>query len=392
MKTILVIAWYDLRRVLREKESLFWLFVGPVIFTVFFGLLMKPQPERRPSLTIVNQDATDDVVRRVSPMLEQDGITVRTADAVVAARLTMVVPPGAWQAMQKGLGVEFVLHAGRDETSGERSMRFKFQKAITRLYFGVDRGPAPTSPAEISSGAAQGSPAAISSGAAAGQPAAAVFASSAEGPLVIREAEIGVQKQEVTAGFQRSVPSYLVMFVFLNLLVSGAGIAEDRASGRLRRMAMAPVSRRAIVLGKLLGRFAIGWIQIIYMLGFGAIVGIRWADHPWVFFAFLSLFALASASLGILLGTLFDDPDKCASIAVWVAILLSPLGGLWWPIEVVGPVMRQVANLVPTGWAMQGVNAMLAFGAGAVDVAPYAFGFLALFAISFPLAARRLKF
>ena len=74
------------------------------------------------------------------------------------------------------------------------------------------------------------------------------------------------------------------MFVFLNLLVSGAGIAEDRASGRLRRMAIAPVSRREIVLGKLLGRFAIGWIQIVYMLGFGLIVGIRWADHPWVFF------------------------------------------------------------------------------------------------------------
>ena len=66
-------------------------------------------------------------------------------------------------------------------------------------------------------------------------------------------------------------------------------------------------------------------------------MGIRWADHPWVFFAFLSLFALASASLGILLGTLFKDPDKCASIAVWVAILLSPLGGLWWPLELGGP-------------------------------------------------------
>jgi ABC-2 type transport system permease protein len=181
------------------------------------------------------------------------------------------------------------------------------------------------------------------------------------------------------------------MFVFLNLLVSGAGIAEDRASGRLRRMAMAPVSRSEIVLGKLLGRFAIGWIQIVYMLGFGLVVGIRWADHGWLFFAFLSLFALSSASLGILLGTLFKDPDKCASIAVWVAILLAPLGGLWWPLEIVGPVMRQLAYVVPTGWAMEGVNAMLAFGAGFWDVAPFALGFLALFAVSFPLAARRLR-
>ena len=110
-----------------------------------------------------------------------------------------------------------------------------------------------------------------------------------------------------------------------------------------------------------------------------------------MFFAFLSLFTLASASLGILMGTLFKDPDKCASTAVWVAILLAPLGGLWWPLEIVGPFMRQVAYAVPTGWAMEGVNALLAFGADAWDVAPFALGFLALFAVTFPLAARRLR-
>jgi len=154
---------------------------------------------------------------------------------------------------------------------------------------------------------------------------------------------------------------------------------------------VAPVSRREIILGKLLGRFAIGWIQIVYMLGFGLLVGIRWADHSWVFFGFLSLFALASASLGILLGTLFTDPDKCATTAVWAAILLAPIGGLWWPLELVGPAMRRLAYFVPTGWAMEGVNALLAFGAGAWEVAPFALGFAALFAVSFSLAARRLQ-
>jgi ABC-2 type transport system permease protein len=369
MRAVLIIAWYDIKRVLREPQSLFWLFVGPVIFTVFFGLLLTAEPARRPVLTLVNRDATDDIIGRVSPFLEQDGVTVTRADAVVAGRLTLVVPAGALEAVKAGKSVDFVLHAGAEETSSERALRFKFQKAITNVYFGLDRGAA-----------------APRAGATSEPPPPATG-----GPLVMTEADIGVRKQDVTAGFQRSVPSYLVMFVFLNLLVSGAGIAEDRASGRLRRMAMAPVSRRAIVLGKLLGRFAIGWIQIIYMLAFGLIVGIRWADHPWVFFGFLSLFALAAASLGILMGTLFKDPDKCASIAVWVAIVLSPLGGLWWPIELGSPVMRQISYLVPTGWAMEGVNSMLAFGAGATDIAPFAFGFLALFAVSFPLAARRLQ-
>jgi ABC-2 type transport system permease protein len=361
MRNVLVIAWSDARRVLRERESLFWLFVGPLIFTVFFGLLFRPQAPRRPALAIVNLDADGAVVRAITPLLEADGIAVTEARAVVQERLTLVVPSGASGAMKAGEGIAFTLHAGREETSGERNVRFKIQKALTRVYLARP---------DSSPGAK---------------------AASAEGPLVVADGDIGVPRREMTAGFQRSVPSYLVMFVFLNLLVSGAGIAEDRASGRLRRIAVAPVSPAEIVLGKLLGRFAIGWIQIAYMLGFGLLVGIRWAEHAWVFFAFLSIFALASASLGILLGTLFKDPDKCATTAVWAAILLSPLGGLWWPLELVGPAMRRVAYFVPTGWAMEGVNALLAFGANAWDVAPFALGFLALFAASFPLAARRLK-
>ena len=364
--SVLVIAWYDLKRVLRERESLFWIFVGPLIFTIFFGLLFRPAPVQRPRLAIVNQDATAEIAESMAALLEQDGVTPDLVTAVEPDRLTIVVPSGAAAALRAGRKAEFVLHAGAAESARERDLRFKAQKALTRIYFsltGSDAAPADAEPA----------------------------APDGDGPLGVREEEIGIARRDVTTGFQRSVPAYLVMFVFLNLLVSGAGIAEDRASGRLRRMAMAPVSRRAIVLGKLLGRFAIGWIQVAYMLAVGLVAGITWAAHAWVFFGFLSLFALASASLGILLGTLFKDPDKCASIAVWTAILLAPIGGLWWPLEIVGPTMRRLAYVVPTGWAMEGVNAMLAFGAGLGEIWPFAAGFVVLFAVSFPLAARRLQ-
>ncbi|MEW5983278.1 MAG: ABC transporter permease [Acidobacteriota bacterium] len=360
MRRVAVIAWYDLKRVLREREALFWIFVGPLIFTVFFGLLFQPRPAQRPRLAIVNHDTTAEVAQSLARMLEDDGVTAPLAEAIEPGRLTVVVPPGAAEALRAGGKAEFVLHAGAEETSRERDLRFKTQKALTRLHFTMAGGSAAAPPV-------------------------------GDGPLAMREDDLGIERRDRTTGFQRSVPAYLVMFVFLNLLVSGAGIAEDRASGRLRRMAMAPVSTREIVLGKLLGRFAIGWVQIAYMLVVGLVAGIQWAAHFWVFFGFLTLFALASASLGILLGTLFKDPDKCASIAVWTAVLLSPLGGLWWPLEIVGPFMRRLAYVVPTGWAMEGVNAMLAFGAGLAEIWPFALGFAALFAVSYPVAARRLQ-
>jgi ABC-2 type transport system permease protein len=372
MRAVLIIAWNDLGRVLREREALFWIFLGPLIFTVFFGLVFRDRPASPPALAVVNFDATVEVARGLSTLLEKDGIAVSAWTRVNPAGLTLEVPAGAASALKAHAKLELTLRAPADESASERSIRFKVQKALTKMYFASGVAP-PSAPGDSR------------------QEANDVSAQPDTGPLTMTQGDLGVARRDQTTGFQRSVPAYLVMFVFLNLLVSGAGIAEDRASGRLRRIAIAPVTKMQIVLGKLLGRFATGWVQIAYMLALGVVFRIRWADHPFVFFAFLSLFALMTASLGILLGTLFKDPDKCASVAVWTAIVLAPLGGLWWPLEIVGPFMRNLAYVVPTGWAMDGVNSMLAFGAGALDVAPYAAAFLAVFAVSFPLAARRLQ-
>jgi hypothetical protein len=352
--TPLVIAWNGVRLTLRGREGLFWIFVGPMIFATFFGVIFKPQPPETIKLAIVNQDVSGIVADGVAGALGREGVAITRVTAVTPGVPTLVVPAGAAAALAEGRPVEFALYAGEEETRAEGDLRFKIFKTIVASALGVKTTDPP-------------------------------------GPLAVVRTDAGVRAREVTAGFQRSVPSYMVMFVFLNLLVSGAGIAEERQLGLLRRLGMAPITKREIVLGKLLGRFFIGWLQIGWMLLAGRVLfNIRWAEHGWVFFGFLSLFALACASLGILFGTLFKDPDKCRGIAIWTAILLAPLGGLWWPIEIVGPTLRQISHLVPTGWAMEPINAMLAFDAGAREVAPFAAAFAALFAVTFFLASRRL--
>jgi len=351
----LFIGLNGLKLTFRRRESIFWIFIGPLIFTTFFGVLFKAQPPRPLSLDIVNEDRTDAIASDLGTALQRDGIVVTRAQTVKAEHMVLVVPPGAADAQAANMKFDLTLHAGPEETTAERDLRFKILKALVASNLGVK-------------------------------------VTDPSGPLTIVPTDVGVKSHDVTAGFQRSVPSYTIMFVFLNLLVSGVGIAEERQRGLLRRLGMAPITKTEIILGKLLARVSVGWIQIAWMLLVGRFVlNIQWAEHGWVLFGFLSLFALASASLGILIGTLFRDSDKCRSFAIWTAILLAPLGGLWWPIEIVGPTMRQISYLVPTGWAMEPVNAMLAFGAGARDVAPFAAAFVGLFIVTFALASRRLE-
>jgi ABC-2 type transport system permease protein len=254
------------------------------------------------------------------------------------------------------------LKAGAEQTQEERRLQFTVQKAIVQLTL-----EGPEQPVKAGSDAMTG-------------------------PIVVTQASLDVRRRRESYGFQYSVPAYLVMFVFINLLVSGAGIAEERVTGRLRRLVLAPITFRQIVLAKLLSRFATGWVQIAYMLLVGTVIlHVSWGANPLLLCAFLSVFALAAGALGLLVGTLFADADKCATFAIWSVMILSPLGGLWWPLDVVGPTLRKVAYFVPTGWAMQAVDGMMAFGAGPLDVAPYAGAFLLVFVASFLLASRRLE-
>ncbi len=351
----LVIAANGLKVTFRRRESWFWIFVGPLIFTTFFGILFKAQPPRPPSLEIVNDDGTDAVASDLAERLQRDAVAVTRAPSVTAGRTALVVPAGAGEAQAANRTLDLTLRAGAEETTAERNLRFKIIKAVVASRLGVK-------------------------------------ATDPQGPLRLADANAGVKARDMTAGFQRTVPAYTVMFVFLNLLISGVGIAEERRRGLLRRLGMAPITKREIILGKLLSRVVVGWIQIAWMLLVGRLVfKIEWAEHGWLLFGFLSLFALASASLGILFGTFFRDPDKCRGLAIWTAILLAPLGGLWWPIEIVGPTMRRISYMVPTGWAMEPVNAMLAFGAGAQEIAPFAAALGAMFIVTFVLASRRLE-
>jgi len=324
MRRALVIAGNDLKLLFRQRAWLFWIFVGPLLFVGFFGVLFDPKPPQKPTVFLVNRDTGDYVARVLTLILDRDEIQVRPATSVEAERFTLEVPGGAAEALTAGNPVKLVLHApGEDETNAERRLRFRVEKALVSMFLLANPGDNPAdNPADTDS--------------------ETISRRLEENQAIsIRRADIGVKRREITGGFQRSVPSYLVMFILINLMVSGADLAEERALGRLRRLFIAPVSKWEIVAGKLLSRLAVGWIQAAWMLATGTLLfKIRWAEHPWVFFGFLTIFALASASLGMLLGTLFRDPDKCRSAAIWGVVILSPLGGLWWPLEFVGPTMR----------------------------------------------------
>jgi ABC-type multidrug transport system permease subunit len=93
-------------------------------------------------------------------------------------------------------------------------------------------------------------------------------------------------RNPIPSGYEQSLPANMVMFIMINLLVfGGASIAQERQSGVIRRLAVHPMTRAQLIMGKVYGRFLPGVFQVVlFMLVGRFIFGVRFGNEPWIIF------------------------------------------------------------------------------------------------------------
>lgn len=365
------IARNDLRIWLRERGTVFWSFLGPFMFVLFFGILFKDDPgPGLPAVWLRNEDSSQTFASAVHVLLQEGGVTVRLAATDSAAgAYRLVIPAGSADTLAAGRPPHVVLHVPSESpTPRERTLVAETTRALLGAYLGL-------TPEEAH---------------------AALDTTAVRARVVVDPRMLLVQRTldvpEPSVGFQRTLPAYLVMFLFMTLLTSGVELlVAERRTGQLRRVLVSSVGSGALVLGKMLSRFTLGWMQIAVMLTVGALVfKVRFGAHPEALFVVLLAFALCATGLGLLFATFFRNADKAAGFGSMLTLIMAPLGGCWWPLEIVPGWMRTIAFLLPTGWAFDGLNRVMALDSGLGPLWPHLLYLLGLAAISLPLAIRRI--
>jgi ABC-type multidrug transport system permease subunit len=201
--------------------------------------------------------------------------------------------------------------------------------------------------------------------------------------------------RKIPTGYQQSIPGTLVMFMLIVLMTGGTvQLFEDRKQGLLRRLASSPLTRREIVASRVVARTMIGLIMVVFAFVVGVVIfHVDWggANAPFAVLLLL-VYALAISGIAILLGSLARSEGQAVGLGVVTSIVISALGGCWWPIEIVPRPMQILSMFLPTGWAMQGLHRLMELGQGPASALP-AFGMLALYAIvMLAIAARKFRF
>lgn len=378
MRDALFIASRDLKMMIRQRETLLWVFLMPVLFIAFIGNMTSgfgpPSGDRKTSLAVIAPDEsgflTDELVRRLE---QNDYAVTRVARREAAADFSrkLTVPAAVAESLAAGGEVKLYFESAQDGLGGDFD-RFRTGRAVYTVladWVAAGRLDLPRT--------------------------AAGFATLAEQPRrVALEVSVAGTRVEIPNGFEQAVPGILVMFLLLVMATSAAVLLViEREKGLLRRLASAPLSRRSIVTGKWLARVSLGVVQIVFAMAVGSLLfGVNWGANVGFVFVTLLVYAAMMAALGLLLGTLARSESQAVAIGVISANVLAALGGCWWPIEITPPVFQTIAKFLPTGWAMDALHELVSFGAPGAAVAPHVAGMLAGTGVLLAVTARRFRF
>ncbi len=184
--------------------------------------------------------------------------------------------------------------------------------------------------------------------------------------MVVTEKAAVREEQKLPTGYQQSSPGYVVMFGMMTVIAAGASsLLEERQKGTLARILAAPVRRVEFMAGKLLGLMAGGTLQMLLLITAGQyFFNVNWGQNPAAVLLLVSALSYASTGFGLMLSSLSRTYSQAESFGVMSVVIMSMLGGSWWPIEVLPAYMQTIAKLVPSGWAMQGFTDLILRGGG----------------------------
>ncbi len=169
-------------------------------------------------------------------------------------------------------------------------------------------------------------------------------------------------------GMRQSVPGMGTMYVMFTGLAGTVLLLTERKQWTLQRLITIPVRRWQVLGGKILARFIMCMIQYAIVFAVGVAFGANFGSSPLGLIIMMVTFALCTTALALLLATFMRSAEQAAFATTFVVLTLAPLGGAWWPLDIVPEWMRIAGHISPVAWAMDGFAAVIFRGGGVADV------------------------
>ncbi len=208
----------------------------------------------------------------------------------------------------------------------------------------------------------------------------------------IRVESQGTVARTARTGFNQSGPGMAIMFVLIMMLNSSTVLVYEREVGTLQRLFVLPVPRWQTLAGKIVGRYLYGLAIFAALVLAGTAMGVEWGDNVPGIVLIMLAYTLTATALGVALATVARTSAQANNLSLLFALTLSPLGGAWWPLEIVPDFMKLIGHLTPVAWGMDAFGELMFYGGTVADIVPMLGVLLGMAALAFAFGVWRFRY
>jgi ABC-2 type transport system permease protein len=210
-------------------------------------------------------------------------------------------------------------------------------------------------------------------------------------------AQLAAAGYPAASGVEYAVPGLAVLFALLCVQQVVTAFFRERQWGTWDRLRTSPARPADLLVGKSLSAFAAQLVQLVVVLGGGALLfGFRPTGSLPALALVLVAFSAAMIAFGLLLVAISRSLEVALVIGNVVSMLMAGIGGAFGPVESLPGWMQAIAPASPASWALRAMSSITLDGAGLSDVLGdvlvlmlFAAGFSLLAAITLALRARK---
>jgi ABC-2 type transport system permease protein len=425
MNRIVTLAFKDLAVLAREKEALFWIFLFPLIFALFFGFLSGGGGGERGKLqlAVVDEDESAgskglmEKLRKSDSLVVHDKAVDNTPLTLEAARnavrrgdLTafLVIPKGYgdtadsfWQpgkplelgidpartaeaGMLDGVLMQTIYSGLQDQFTDPKIAKANADKALAAVENAPDMDPEQKKLLKaflgdlgkfMGNAKPQGlehSPFAMES-------------KLKKVPVLLEE------ENKPKSAFEVTFPSAVTWGMYGCIISFAISIVSERTKGTLIRLRMSPLSWAEIVAGKGLACFLVSALVAALLMLLGHLLfGIRVENLVGLALAIVSA-AFCYTGLMMALAGLGKTEKAVSGSAAAVFMPLAMIGGGMIPLAFMPAWMQTVSNISPTKWNIVALEGAIWRGNSLVEMLLPCGVLMAIGAVGFGLGVRFLS-
>ena len=388
-----IIAAKDIKIILRDRNALLMMFLVPMLIISISGLALGGDYEQNIRITVLVVDLDNDEVSRglVEFLEEIDILDVDMESNEFAARdrvknqeygRLIIIPLGFTESVMTGQDTELLIIVNLIEESSNTVLEKIVEGYANRMSTNV---------VVVKTASAYGIPVYT-------EEQILEIVDTAE--EFVHPPPVKVTIQSTTSNlvefsaFTQYVPGFAVMFLmFTTVQIGSVSLIKEHEAGTLRRLVTAPISKAEIIGGKIASTFIRGFVQLTVLIYFGHVVfGLDLGSDILALFVLIAAITLASTGLGVLVAVLVKTADQADSVSLLLVMIMSALGGSWWPLFIEPQFMQDMAHFTITAWAMEGFYDLIYFDLGLNGILEEVGWLVLMMIIFFGIAISRFKF